>query len=90
MYESASRMKLDDRTLQVFPIQMGVYFGGGNAFVAQHFLYSSEIGAAFDEMGCKRMPQRMRADHFLYPGELCQLFDHHKNINPAQPRSSAI
>ena len=54
-----------------------------NTFMPEHFLYGAQIGAAFNQVGCKRMPEGMRANRFLNSGEHSQIFDHQKDINPA-------
>ena len=38
---------------------MGVDFGGGDLFVAQHFLNRSQISTGLDQVGCKAVPKRM-------------------------------
>ena len=58
-------MEFFDHLLQIIPIEMGVDFGGGNAFVAEHFLHSPKVGTAFQQMGGEAMPKRMWADCFL-------------------------
>jgi hypothetical protein len=57
-------MKLNDRTFQILPVQVGIDLCSGNTFMAQHFLYGAQVGTAFNQMGGKRMPERMRADSF--------------------------
>jgi hypothetical protein len=39
-------MVLFDDVFDVFPVQMGIDFGGGDAFMAQHFLHSTQVGTA--------------------------------------------
>ena len=38
------------------PVQMCIDFGGGDAFVAEHFLDGAKVGTALNEMGGKGMP----------------------------------
>jgi hypothetical protein len=65
---SIPRMKLNDRTFQILPVQVGIDLCGGNTFMAQHFLHGAQVGAAFYQMGGKRMPESMRTDSFFNPG----------------------
>ena len=43
-------------------VQMGVFLGSGKAPVSQEFLDSPEVRPPAEQMGSKRMPQRVRAD----------------------------
>ena len=52
-------MKLVQRIPQVFPVQVGVNFCGGNAFMPQHFLHGPQVGAAFYQVRSKGMPEGM-------------------------------
>ena len=61
----ASWVKLYNRTSEVFPVEMGIDFRGGDRFVAEHFLDSPEISSTFHEMGGKRVTEGMRTDGFL-------------------------
>ena len=53
---------------EVFPIQMGVDLGGRNAFVTEHLLDGTKVGAAFDQVGGEGMPESMRRDPLRDPG----------------------
>ena len=60
-------------------VDVGVNFRGGNAFMAQHALDGAQVGAAFQQMSGKRMPECMRTDVF---GDAClfgQLLDEVEN-----------
>jgi len=46
-------MKLADGAFQILPVEMGVYLGGGNALMAQHFLHGSKVGATLYQMSGK-------------------------------------
>ena len=75
---------------QEFPVKMSIDLGGGNAFVAEHFLYCPQVGPAFYKVCGKRMPECMRRDAF---GDAClfgQVFNDHKDHNPAQSFASAV
>jgi hypothetical protein len=43
-------MKLIDSAFEIFPIQMGINFGSGNTFMAQHFLYGTQICTTLNQM----------------------------------------
>jgi len=58
----AARMKFLDDLFEILPIQVGVDFSSGYGFVAQHFLYGSEICTPFYQMSGKRMAKSVRAD----------------------------
>ena len=53
---------------QAAVVKMQINFGGGDAFVAQHLLDGTQIGAAFKQMCRKTVPKRMRRYRFLYSG----------------------
>jgi thymidylate synthase len=39
-----------DLFTEIIQIEMGVYLGGYEVFVAQHHLYQTQIGSAFEQM----------------------------------------
>jgi hypothetical protein len=85
-----SRMKPLQCFPQVFPVKMGVYFGGGYAFVAQHFLYGAQVGATLYQVRSKAVPEGMRRNGF---GDTCcnsQVLNNVKNHYPAQPSAVFI
>ena len=55
--------------------KMGVDLGGGEAFVAQHLLYGTEVGTILYQFGGETMAQTVRRDIFLNAGLLYRLFD---------------
>lgn len=57
---SETRMVLLQHIAQVFPVQMGIDLGGGDAFVPEHFLHGHQVRAAFHEVRGERMPEGMR------------------------------
>lgn len=67
-----------DYLLEVLPVEVGVYFGGGNRLMAQHFLHSPQIGPSFNKMCGKGMTESVRADAFLHANFFCQVFDNVK------------
>ena len=44
-------MEERDVALDVVAVEVGVYFGCGNACVAEHFLHGAQVGAALDKVG---------------------------------------
>ena len=50
-------MVLDEGGAEEFAVDVGVDFGGGDGFVAKHFLDGAEVGTAFDEMGGEGVPE---------------------------------
>lgn len=64
-------MEVGDDLFEVVSIDMRVDFGGGDAFVSQHFLNCPKVGSSFYQMRCKRVPEGMRAYVFMDSGFLC-------------------
>jgi len=52
-------MKLLQRLPQEFPIQVCIDLCSSDTGMSQHFLDSPEVGAAFHEVGGKRMAESM-------------------------------
>jgi len=75
---------------QVIPVQMGIYFRGGDAFVAEHFLYGAEVGAAFHEMGGKGVAEGVGRDAFGDARFLCQVFDDIEDHDPAKALAAFV
>ena len=78
-------MKLLMHRLQPRRIDMGVNLRGGDAGVAEHFLYLPQIRPAGEHVRGKTMPQRMRTDflrHVHAPGVSFKQFP---NPFPPQP-----
>jgi len=85
-----SGMVLDECGAQEFAVDVGVDFGGGDGFVAEHFLDGPEVGTAFDEMGGERVAEGMRGDGFFDAGFFSELFDEHEDINPGKRSAIAV
>lgn len=83
-------MKIIERPAQEFAVEMGIDFGGGDAFVSQHFLYGAQVGAALYQVGGERMAETMGRYDFADTGFLHQVFDHQENHDPRKPRTSLI
>ena len=45
------RVEGGDSIAESFARQVSINFGGGDVFVAEHFLYSTEVGTVFDQFG---------------------------------------
>ena len=85
-----SRMKRHYIAPQVIPVEVRIDFGGGYRCMAEHFLHRPQIGAAFDEMGGKRMAESMRTDRLSDAGFFCQAFNDVKDHHPGNLFSSSI
>lgn len=72
-------MVLYNLTAEHVTVDVGIYFRGGDAFVPQHALDGAQVGAAFQQVGGERMPERMRADVLGNSRFLGQFFDEVKN-----------
>jgi len=77
-------MKLLNNLAQIVPVKVGIDFRCGDRFVAQHLLDCPKVSAALDEVGGKGMPKRMRANDFIQPYFLHQVFDDRKHHHTAQ------
>ncbi len=75
---------------QVFPVEVGIYLGGGDAFVAKHFLYGTKVGSSFYEVGCKRVAESVRGNVL---GDTCllgQAFQHQEDHDAGQLAAAAV
>lgn len=57
-----ARMMLDDFASQHIAVDVCVDFGCSNRFVSQHALDGTQVGSAFQQVGCKGMAEGVRAD----------------------------
>ncbi len=69
---------------------MGVNFGSGNAFVAEHLLDCAQVCSVFQKMGCKGMPKGMWADGFAYSSLFRQTFYYGENHCAGERFSSSV
>ena len=69
----------EDFLAQVFPVQMGVNFGGDDGCMSQHLLHGPQVGAAFNQVRGEGMPQGMRADVLLDVCDFYQFLYNGKN-----------
>ena len=74
-------MELIVHLAQAFPSNVGVDFGGADAGVTKEFLDDAKIGAAFQEMGGKAVPQHVRCHVTGDPGA------HHAGLDPTPDRA---
>ncbi len=63
-------MKTENGFPEKFAVEMGIYFGGENGFMSEHFLDGPKIGTAFHQVGGKGMPEGMGTDVFFDAGFL--------------------
>src|SRR5690606_5230872 len=83
-------MKLPHYLLKVIPIQVCIDLRGGDRFMAQHFLDRAQVSSPFDEMCCKRMPERVGADLLFESNGLCQIADDCEHHYSAHATAIAI
>ena len=50
---------------EVLAGDMGIYLGGRNIDMTEHYLHGSQVGAAFQQVGCKRMSQAVGGNFFI-------------------------
>ena len=68
-------MKLFQCFSQKLPIKMSIDLGSSDAFMTQHFLHGSQVGATFYKMCGKGMTEGMRRNSFCDAGFFYQVFD---------------
>ena len=68
-------MEQGDGALDVVSVEMGVDFGGGDAFVPQHLLHGTEVGAALHEVCGERVAEGVWTDRLGDAGGGGQRFD---------------
>ena len=68
-------MMLEDGAVPGGGVDVGVDFGGEDAFVSQHFLDHAQVGAVFNEMRREGVAEGVRRDFFLYAGRHRLFFD---------------
>ena len=54
---------------------MEVDFGGGDGFVAEHFLDGAQVGSSFEEVGGEGVAEGVWGYFFCYTGGGCQVAD---------------
>ena len=83
-------MKLFEGLPEEFAVEVGIDLGGGNAFVAEHFLNGAEVGAAFNEVGGEGMAEGMRGDVLGDPGLLYEVFEQQEDHHAAKAAAAAV
>jgi hypothetical protein len=73
-----------------FAVEVSIDLGSGNAFMAQHFLYGAEIGAAFHEMCGEGMAEGVRGDVFSDAGLPDKVFQEQEDHDPGEPAAAAV
>ena len=81
----SQRMRGIIDTVQRVHIQMCVALGGGNAAVAQQFLHSPQVCAAFQQMCGEGVPHIVRGNVLGYAGELGVFFKDACGLPAVQP-----
>ena len=61
------------------PVDMCINLGSRYLLMSQHLLDGPQVGTAFQQMGRKRMSERMRTDIFMNTRHLRLLLDNMKN-----------
>ena len=51
-------------------VEVEVNFGSSDSFVSEHLLNCAEVSAAFEEVGCERMPEGVRGDSLFNSGSV--------------------
>ena len=72
-------MEQGDGALDVVAVEMGIDFGGGDAFVPQHLLHGAEVGATFHKVRGERVAEGVRTDGFGDAGRCSQCLDNQKD-----------
>ena len=55
------RVKRPVHLLDIFTVDMGIYFGGRDVRMPEELLDDANIGASFKEVGCEGVPERVGA-----------------------------
>ena len=69
---------------------VGVDFGGKNAFVAEHLLHNAQVCTVFNQMGCKGMSEGVRRDFLGNPRKLNLFLDHCKDHYSGKFAASSV
>ena len=69
---------------------VGVNFCCKNAFVAEHLLHNSQVGAVFNKMGGKGMAEGVRRDFLGNPHKLHLFLDHCKDHHSGKFAATAV
>ena len=83
-------MEQRDIRPQVILVQMRVYLGGGDAFMAEHFLHGAEVGAALDEVRGEGVPERVWTHRLVDAGRHHPLLHEHEDHLAGEVRPPAV
>jgi len=53
-------MKLADGAFQILPVKVGINFGSGDAFMAQHFLHGAQVLGGLQHVAGETVAQHVR------------------------------
>lgn len=81
IFYAAQRVITIDGFAEAGAVKVGVYLGGEYRFMPQHLLHLAYARAAFQQVGCERMAERVGADIFRYSRILRQLLYYMENHN---------
>ena len=71
-------------------VDVYIYFGGGDALVAEHLLNGAQVRPALEQMGGKGVAQCVGTDGFLYAGFCGETFYHDEYHGAGEACSSAV
>src|SRR5690606_19465030 len=75
---------------KVVIVNVCVYFGSRNAFVAEHFLYGAQICSAFDQMGGEAMSKSMGTYAFVEVDFFGQILDDDEDHHAGEGATPSI
>ncbi len=87
---SLARMVFEDFAVPGGGVDVGVDFGGGDAFVAEHFLDKAEVGAALDEVGREGVAEGVGGDFLADVGYEGLGLDHLEHGLAAETPAEAV
>ena len=71
-------------------VDVYIYFGGGDALVAEHLLNGAQVRPALEQMGGKGVAQCVRAYGLVYTGEFAKAFHYIENHHSRESTAAAI
>lgn len=84
------RMKGGNSIAEMLTGDVGIYFGGREAAMAEHLLDSTEVGTVLDEFGGEAMSKAVGADVLVKASVGDSLFDHLKDTHAREVRAAAV
>lgn len=75
---------------QARSVHVQVYFRGAYRIVSQHLLNSAQVGTAIKQVGCKRMPQRMRRNRLVYSGSSTKVLYYLEHAHTRHSASATV